>query len=347
MVRAKVIMLPHNHEYIFRLKEELEKEGVKIALLKPFHYSTLANFLKVFFLKFKGYRIIHVHWLYVFPFFWLMKLFVKFSKKLGYKIVWTVHNILPHERRKGDIEMVRWFYKNADYKFIHYKINLENLKKILNVEPENIEVIYHPIFDAYPNEISKEEARKKLGIPVNKKILLCFGMIRKYKGMELFADAMEKLGNDYIGIIAGKRKSKEVATYLKKKEKELENLIVVDKFIPDENVQIYFNACDVVVLPYTSITTSGVVSLAYSFAKPVITTNVGGLPEIVINGKTGFLVEPNNTDALVKAIKEIFNMDYEKMGKEAYKMAKERYTWKRLAEQTIKVYEKVLKNEDK
>ena len=201
MVKGKVIMIPHNHEYIFRLKEELEKEGIEVTLLKPFHYSTPMNFLKIFFLKFKGYGIIHVHWLYVFPFFWLMKLFVKFSKKLGYKIVWTIHNILPHERRKGDVEMTRWFYKNADYKFIHYKINLENLRKILNVEPENIEVIYHPIFDSYPNEISKEEARRKLGIPMDKKVVLCFGMIRKYKGMELFADAIEKLGSDYIGII--------------------------------------------------------------------------------------------------------------------------------------------------
>ena len=201
MVKGKVIMIPHNHEYIFRLKKELEKEGVEVKLLKPFHYSTFANFIKIFFLKFKGYKIIHVHWLYVFPFFWLMKLFVKFSKKLGYKIVWTIHNILPHERKKGDVEMTRWFYKNADYKFIHYKINLENLRKILNVEPENIEVIYHPIFDSYPNEISKEEARRKLGIPMDKKVVLCFGMIRKYKGMELFADAIEKLGSDYIGII--------------------------------------------------------------------------------------------------------------------------------------------------
>lgn len=347
MVNEKVIMIPHNHEYIFRLKEELEKEGIEVVLLKPFHYSTLANFLKIISLKFKGYRIIHLHWLYVFPFFWLMKLFVKFSKKLRYKIVWTIHNILPHERRKGDVEMVRWLYKNADYKFIHYKINLENLKKILNVEPENIEVIYHPIFDLYPKEISKEKARKKLGIPMNKKVLLCFGMIRKYKGMELFADAIEKLGNDYIGIVAGKRKSEEVASYLKKKERELKNLIVVDEFIPDEDVQIYFNACDVVVLPYTSITTSGAALLAYYFAKPVITTDLGGLPEIVINGKNGLLVQPNDTDALVEAIKKIFNMDYENMGKEAYKMAKEKFTWERLAEQTIKVYEKVLKNENK
>ena len=344
----KIIIIPHNHEYIEKLKEAMEKEGHMVYLLKPFHYSTPSNFLKIILLRMKGYKIIHLHWIYIFPFSFLMKFFVIFSKMLGYKVVWTIHNILPHESTKKDVKKSRWLYGNVDYKFIHYKSNLERLKNTLHVELKDIEVIFHPVFvGSYPNEISNREAKRELKIPENKKVLLCFGMIRKYKGMELFADALEKLGDEYIGIIAGKGVSEEVLKYLKEKEKRLDNLLVVDEYIQDDKIQVYFNACDVVVLPYTNITTSGVVLLAYAFGKPVITTNLGGMPEVVIENKTGLLIPPNNVEALTEAIKKLFNMDYEKMGEEAYKMAKEKFTWEKLAEQTIKVYEKVLENENK
>jgi len=338
-----IIIVPHNHEYIEKLKESIERKGHNVRLLKPFHYSTPFNFLKVVLLKMRGYEIIHIHWIYIFPFSFLMKIFVGFSKMLGYKMVWTIHNILPHEPTEKDVEKSRWLYENVDYRFIHYKSNLGKLKRILNVELKNIEVIFHPVFiDSYPNEINSEEAKKELKIPKDKKVLLCFGMIRKYKGMELFADALEKLGDEYIGIIAGKGVNEEVLKYLKKKEKKLNNFMLVDEYVQDDKVQVYFNACDVVVLPYTNITTSGVVLLAYAFRKPVITTNLGGMPEVVVEKETGLLIPPNDVEALTKAINKIYAMDYKKMGENAYNMAR-KFTWEKLAEDTIKIYREVLK----
>ncbi|MEF8849111.1 MAG: glycosyltransferase family 4 protein [Candidatus Thermoplasmatota archaeon] len=339
----KVVMIPHDHEYINKLKDSLEENAVEVSSLKPFHYSTLFNFLKVFWLKFKGFKIIHVHWLYVFPFVWLMKLFVLFGKKLGYRFVWTIHNVLPHEVESKDIEKTRWFFKNMDHCFIHYKSNVKNLEEVLGFKPENVKVIYHPTFEgSYPNNIGKNEARQKLGVPLDKKMVLCFGMFRKYKGMELFADVFESLDEDFYGVIAGEGKDKNVLRYLKNKEEKVDNLKVFDGFVKDENIQVFFNACDVVVLPYLNVTTSGVVLLAYSFSRPVITTNVGGLKEVVEDGETGFLIPPDDVESLEKAVKKIFSLGHMEMGEKAYQLSKEKFSWDKVAKATDEIYKKVI-----
>jgi len=344
----KIIMIPNNHKYVKKLAESMEKKGVDVNLFPSFSYATPGNFVKTILLKFKGYKIIHIQWVYVFPFDWLMKFYVNLSKKLGYKIVWSIHDIHDSalESRFSHKEKMLWMYHAADYKFIHYKSNIELLKKQLGVEPTDIEVVYHPLFDeSYPNHVTQKEARRLLGIPENKKVLLLFGKIAKYKGVDLFAKALRNLNGNYYGLIVGRKWDKNLIKDVK--ERDIRNLKIIDEYIPDEEVQHYFNACDVVVAPYISITTSGVVLLAFSFRKPVITTNLGGMPEVVVNGKTGLLIPSNDAEALVTAIKKIFTMDYQKMGENAYKLASEKFTWEKLAEQTIKIYEKVLENKNK
>jgi len=341
-----VIMIPHNHEYIHELKKSLQKKKVNVYLMKPFHYSTPMNFLKFIWLRSKGYKIIHIHWVYIFPFTILMKFSILFAKLLGFKIVWTVHNVLPHNYKQKDIGKTRWFFNNVDYKLINYKSNINKIKSDLKINTgKKYKIIYHPIFNSYPNTISKEDARKKLNLPMDKKILLCFGMIRSYKGMDLFAECFKYLNNDYIGLIVGESRNKELLKKLEDYQESLDNLKIIPKRIENEKVQLYFNACDVVVLPYYEITTSGVVLLAYSFGKPVITTCVGGLPEVVINKKTGILIEPNNLKVLLESIKRIFNMDYQKMGENGKKLANERFTWDILADKTISAYKNVVNDQ--
>ena len=341
--RVKVIMIPHNHEYIDLLRSSLEKENVVVSLMRPFHYATPINFLKIFFLRFFGFRIIHIHWLYIFPFNFIMKFFIYFAKLLGYRIVWTVHNVLPHETNKKQFEKTKWFYQNIDYKFVHYKSNVEKIRTVLNVDiDKDIEIIYHPLFTSYPNFSNKSEARKKLNIPTDKKVVLGFGLIRKYKGMDLLAQAMKHLGKEYYGMIVGENRDPELVKNLHEIAKETDNLRIVPHRISKENVQFYFNACDVVLLPYYDITTSGVVLLSYAFDKPVVTTKVGGLPEIVIDGETGLLIEPNNLDAVIRAVKKIFKTDYAEMGKHAHIWAETKFNWPQIANQTLKVYRRIL-----
>lgn len=331
-------MIPHDHEYIRRLKQSLESREAKISLCQPFHYATPWNFIKIFFLRLFGYKIIHVHWIYVFPFVWLMKFFVFFCKKLGYKFVWTIHNIVPHKHTAKDVEKSRWFYEHVDHRFIHYESNIQKLEKILGVKTDKLTVIYHPNFnDSYLNEISQKKAREKLDISMDKRVLLCFGQIRTDKGIPYFVEAFRELDNDFVGLVVGEKKDGETFRLLRDAENSIPNLKVIEGYVPSDLVQLYFNACDVVVLPYTEITTSGVVLLAYAFSRPVISTKTGGIPEVVTK-ETGILAPPKNVNELGKAIKKIFTMDYKKMGENAYSLAEKKFTWEKLAEQTIKIY---------
>lgn len=340
----KVIMIPDNHDYIKQLKNSLESEGVDVTLMSYFHYAAPYNFLKIMILKLKGFNIFHIHFEYSFPFTFFMKFLIKFLKMLDYKIVWTAHDIYSEYiyKKLRSKEKSRWLYENVDYKFVHYKSNLTRVKECFDVEINNVEVIFHPSFD-YPNTISREEARKSLGIPSSKKVLLSFGMIKRYKGQIELIKAFEKLDKSYFCLIVGSGKNDiETTEYIKNKAKQYKDrLLFIDKYIPEDEIQIYFNASDVVVLPYTEITQSGIVPLAQSFSKPVIATDVGALSEMVIHGKTGLLIPPNDLNALEKSIKEIFAMDINQMSKNAHSEGK-KHSWENLAKQTIKIYRKVL-----
>lgn len=340
-------MAPGNHKYVEKLAMSLRKKGCSVDLIPPFHYATPFNFLKTMLLR-NEYDVIHIQWIHIFPFGWLMKLFVSLAKKLGYKIIFTVHDI--HEAALSaylsNREKMRWMYNNADYRFIHYRSNLNALEIQLGVTPTDIEVVYHPVFeDSYPNTCTRTEARRWLGISEDKKVVLLFGKLAKYKGVEVFADAVEELDENYLGLLVGKEWDTGLLNRIK--ARGIPNLEIIGKFVTEEEVQYYFNACDVVVAPYLTISTSGVVLLAYAFAKPVITTHVGGMPEVVWHEQTGLLVPPDDVTALVNNIKKIFTMDYKEMGRLAYERAQEKFTWERLAEQTIKVYKRVLENENK
>jgi glycosyltransferase involved in cell wall biosynthesis len=343
----KVVMIPDNHDYILELKNSLISKGVNVKLIPYFHYATPLNIIKLLTLKLRGYNIFHIHFEYSFPFMILMKAVIKLLKKLNYRIVWTIHDI-SHDYKYSNTkfqskEKSHWLYQNVDYKFVHYKSNLEKLKNCFDVELNNVEVIFHPVFN-YPNKISREDARRKLGIPLSAKVLLSFGEVKEYKGQIELIKAFEKLKNEYFCLIAGSGKNDPKTTeFIKNKAVQYsERFLFINKYIPNDEIQIYFNASDVVVLPYKWITQSGIIPLAYSFSKPVIVTDVGATSEMVINGETGFVVPIDNNDALVQAINKIFTMDHEKMGKKANELAIQKLTWDVLAEKTIKIYKKVV-----
>jgi glycosyltransferase involved in cell wall biosynthesis len=338
----KAVMVPHDHEYLHRLRQALAQEDIEVSLFPPFHYATPYNFVRLWWLRRQGYSVVHVHWLYVFPFMWLMKLFVAWCRVLGFRVVWTVHNVLPHEADRKDVEKTRWFYSHADAVFVHYEANVDRLRETLQVDTGKVTVIAHPTFeDSYPNTIGREESRRILDIPLDAKVVLCFGQMRPYKGMEVFAEAIAELGDEYLGMVVGAGQSRQVLDALREKEYMSSNLRVVAGYVPDDEMQLYFNAADIVALPYLRITTSGVVPLAYSFHRPVVTTRSGGMPEVVREGETGLLVPPGDADALREAIVELFSMDIRAMGDLAYEWATTRFSWSRLAMQTARVYGEV------
>jgi glycosyltransferase involved in cell wall biosynthesis len=341
-MEINVIMIPQNHEYIRKLKSSLQKIDVEVELLRPFHYSSFTNVAKIIHYRMKDYKIIHIHWLYIFPFGFVMKSFYYFCRVLGMKIIWEMHNILPHRYSKSDRKNCKWFYEKSNAIVYHSEGDIGRAKELLRTNTcKKAIVVPHGNFnESYENRISKREARGMLGIPEGKKVILCFGFIRKNRGYEYLIEATKDM-KDTIVIIAGKMEDKNVYQELLEHRKKVPNLRLYVKWIPDDEIQIYFNACDIVVLPYTEITTSGVIPLAYAFSKPVIAPYIGGIKDVV-NSNTGILVPPCDVNSLRTSIRDLLNMDYEAMGRFAYEYSQSIFNWETIAGEMKKLYVSVL-----
>jgi len=251
------------------------------------------------------------------------------------KVVCIADNIIPHEKRIGDKPFTRYFVKPIDAFITMSEKVMEDLKLFAPDKPAKF--VAHPLYDNFGEKISKEEARSKLGIGSSEKLLLFFGFIRKYKGLDILLYAMKALQNNqpqttnYKLLIAG-----EFYEDRKPYEEQIEklgikdNLILHTDFIPDSEVKYYLCAADVVIQPYRNATQSGVTPLAYHFEKPMIVTNVGGLPSLVPDDKVGLIAEPNATSIAEKII-EYFNKG------EAHFLPhlleeKKKYTWAKMTE---------------
>ena len=342
-MKVKVFVIPRNHEYINRLGHSLNKAGIRVKNLKPFHYSTPMNILRLLFFRMAGYRIVHVHWLYIFPFAFVMKWFYFFCKVLGIRIIWEMHNIVPHSCKERDIKNARWFHEKAHAIIFHSKSDIERSREMLGAESGKMHIIIpHGNFSgSYENTVSKKEARKLLSIPAGMKVILCFGFIRKNRGYEYLIEAVKGM-EDVVVVIAGKILESETYHQLVEYARGNANLKLFAKWVENSEVQFYFNACDIVVLPYTHITTSGVIPLAYSFSRPVITTNIGGIKGVVINESTGLLVSPEDAKALREAIERLFSLDFEKMGRYAREYAEKEFSWDSNARKIKELYLAVL-----
>lgn len=264
------------------------------------------------------------------------------SKLLGnIKILFLCHNVFPHERFPMDRFLTQHVLKNGDYYIVQSAMDEEDL---LSIRPEAIcRKTVMPSFNAFKlQNLTREEGRKLLRIEPNTKVLLFFGFVREYKGLKHLLRAMpkviSKLGGvkllvvgdfandkqDYLDIIA---------------ELQIENCIeIYDGYIPDKEVEKFFAASDVVVLPYESATQSGIVQIAYGFEKPVVATDVGGLPEVVIDGKTGYVVPPKNSEKLAEKIVEFYQEDKAEDFKEGIRQEAYKYSWDRMRETIEEMY---------
>jgi glycosyltransferase involved in cell wall biosynthesis len=233
----------------------------------------------------------------------------KIKKYLDANIMAICHNIIPHEEHLLDTRLTKRFFCFID-SFIVLSKKVEN--ELLNIVPgAKYKYSPHPVYNIFKNTLSKEQAKAELNI-ATKKVLLFFGLIRKYKGLDILINAMEKINtelDDYTLLIVGEcYENKAKYTDLIKNAGITDNVQCHYSFVPDNEVGKYFSASDVVVLPYKSASQSGIVQIAYHFDTPVIVSDVGGLPEIVDEGKTGYCVEPNS-NAFAKAIKAFYEKD--------------------------------------
>ena len=279
--------------------------------------------------------VIFAYWL---PFF--APVFGKIASKLKEngttKTLALCHNILPHEKRMFDVSLTKYFFKKMDSYILLSNAVKEDLLSIN--KNARYKTLFHPLYSNFGEPVSKTEAREKLKLD-KKNILLFFGFIREYKGVDVLLEAMTILKRDLDCklLVVGEFYSDE--NKLRQLVKSFgieENVLFVSEFVPSEDVKYYFSASDVVVLPYRSATQSGVTLVAKNFNKPVIATNVGGLSEIVEEGKNGYLVEPENPELLAETILKYFKLNKEEEFTQAIMEETEKYSWKRFSEELIK-----------
>ncbi|MEP7111265.1 MAG: glycosyltransferase [Ferruginibacter sp.] len=228
------------------------------------------------------------------------------------KIICIADNIIPHEKRPGDILFTKYFLKPIDGFITMSDKVLSDLRQFAPGKPSRL--VEHPLFDNFGDKISKSVARNHLKIDKEELIMLFFGFIRKYKGLDILLNAIKLLHEEASHnaspipslLIAGEfYEDRKAYDELMQTPGIREHLIVRTGFIPDSEVKYYLCAADVVIQPYRSATQSGVTPLAYHFEKPMIVTNVGGLPALVPDGKVGLIAEPTAASIAIK-IKEFY-----------------------------------------
>jgi len=207
------------------------------------------------------------------------------------KIICIADNVIPHEKRPGDKPFTRYFLRSCDAFVTMSEKVMQDLRLFEKTKPAL--QVAHPLYDNFGEKISQEAARQKLGLPVQEKIILFFGFIRKYKGLDILLDAMPKLPGIKL-LVAGEFYEEEKPYREQISQLGIGNqLLLKTDFVPDSEVKYYLCAADLVVQPYRNATQSGVTPLAYHFEIPMVVTNVGGLPALVDNGETGIITEPN------------------------------------------------------
>jgi glycosyltransferase involved in cell wall biosynthesis len=223
------------------------------------------------------------------------------------RVVCIADNIIPHERRFGDVPFTRYFVKPIDGFVTMSEKVLSDLPLFVRDKPARF--VPHPLYDNFGEAVDRLEARRFLGIQDDGPIMLFFGFIRAYKGLDWLFEAMALLKqakHPVKALIAGEF-YEDSKPYLEQIERLgiADQLILHTDFIPDSEVRYYLSAADMVIQPYKHATQSGVTPLAYHFEIPMIVTRVGGLPALVPDGQVGLVCEPNPT-AIADAIRRFF-----------------------------------------
>lgn len=249
------------------------------------------------------------------------------------KIVSIIDNIIPHEKRPGDRWLGRYWVKSVDGFVVMSKSVLDDLDTFNKRKPKVF--CPHPLYDHFGDSQSKALARKALVLDEHGKYILFFGFIRDYKGLDLLLNAMaeERIKNLKIKLlVAGEFYTNSKPYFDIIREKNLEECVIMSNdFIPDSDVAKYFSACDIVIQPYKNATQSGVTQIAFHFNKPMITTNVGGLAEIVPDGKVGYVINPDSRE-IADAIEKFYKEGKESEFSANVKIEKEKYSWERMTE---------------
>ncbi len=299
---------------------------IKINSINPFNWIKIGNEIK----KQKPDWVIIKFWLpFMGPCFGTILKRIKSNRFT--KVFSIIDNIIPHEKRIGDKIFAQYFVNTVDGFIVMSKSVGEDMKQF--IKKQKVKYIPHPIYDNYGEIIAKEKARTYLKLNAKQKYILFFGFIRDYKGLDILLQAMnhKKIKEENIQLIVAGEYYGNEEKYQKiiEEEKISEQLILHTDFISNEEVKYYFCAADLVVQPYKTATQSGISQLAYHFEKPMLVTNVGGLPEIVNHGEAGYVVDVNK-NKISESIIDFYQNNRESSFVEKVKENKKRFSWNSL-----------------
>ena len=270
------------------------------------------------------------------------------AKNSHTKVICIFDNVIPHEKRMGDKILTRYFTSSINGAIAMSQSVLSDLSLFRKNIPSKLNP--HPLFDNFGAAISRNEALKRLGLDNGYSYILFFGFIRAYKGLDLLIEAFsdERLRKIKLKLIVAGEFYEDDKPYREMvKERKLENgIFFFDRFINDDEVSEFFCASDLVVQPYKSATQSGVTQIAYHFEKPMIVTDVGGLKEIVPDGKCGYVVNPNPSE-IAASILDFFENEKKEYFIRNLKVEKEKYAWDRMTASVEEVYSKCMDNDNK
>ena len=296
----------------------------RISSVNPFSWLRTGCYLR----KLRPDLIISPFWLpFMAPAFGTI---LRLARRKETHRVAILHNLIPHEHRIGDRQFARYFVRSND---AFVTLSRSVLKEIDQFDPQRRRprtYSPHPIYDHYGETLAPLEARRAIGIREESRYVLFFGFIRAYKGLDLLLKAMadERLEKmDARLIVAGEFYGDPKPYHELINRLDIGGRVVLHtEFIPDHEVNRYFCAADIVAQPYKSATQSGVSQIAYHFERPMVVTNVGGLPEIVPDGKAGFVVEPD-PQQIADALVRFFEEDWAARLTEGVRDEKQRYLW--------------------
>ena len=318
-------IFPGTTQYSSEPAPENLRIDTKINSINPFNWIRTGNWLK----KQQADLIIVRFWLPLMgPALGTILRRARKNKKT--KIICIADNVIPHEKRPGDKPFTRYFLKSCDAFITMSEKVMSDLRLFEKTKPALL--VSHPLYDNFGAILPKTEARMHLGLPADEKIILFFGFIRKYKGLDLLFEAMAlpAIKNAGIRLLVAGEFYEEEKGY--QEQIDLlgirEQLYLRTDFIPDSEVKYYLSAADAVIQPYRNATQSGVTPLAYHFEKPMLVTNVGGLPALVPDKKVGLVTEPDPA-AIAGGILQFYQL-----GEDYFiphlREEKKKYSWDRM-----------------
>jgi glycosyltransferase involved in cell wall biosynthesis len=253
-------------------------------------------------------------------------------------VICIFDNVVPHEKRPGDITLTKYFTGSIDGAIAMSQTVLNDLKTFRKDIP--VRLSPHPLFDNYGARMERGEALKALNLNPEYAYLLFFGFIRAYKGLDILIEAFsdQRLRNRKLKLIIAGEFYEDDSRYRDqiKKFNLADDIIFFDHFIKDNEVPLFFSGADIVVQPYKTATQSGVTQIAFYFEKPMLVTDVGGLREIVPDGKCGYVVKPD-PESIASAIADYFDNHRKEEFTAGVKLEKEKFSWKKMTEAIVEV----------